>query len=98
MLRIDVDKKKELSTIEASGPLPEILNDLLLVIGSIGQGLNDKDHVLGAVYEAALKAALNDGAAISKRALKEGEFVAMGSGSGLEEALMDAFKSMKNRF
>ena len=54
--------------------------------------------MLGAVYEAALKAALNDGAAISKRALKEGEFSVMGSGSGLEEALMDAFKSMKNRF
>jgi len=98
MLRIDIDKNKDLSTIEASGPLPEILNDLLLVIGSIGRGLNDKDHVLGAVYEAALKAALNDGAAISKRALKEGEFVAMGSGSGLNEAIRDAFKSLKDRF
>ena len=98
MLRIDIDKNKDLSTIEASGPLPEILNDLLMVIGSIGKGLNDRDHWLGTVYEAVLKAALNDGAAISKRALKEGEFSVMGSGSGLEEAIMDAFKSMKNRF
>lgn len=95
MLRIDVDKKKEISVVEAQGPLPEIINDLLLAIGAIGKSLNDKSHMLGRLYEMTLKAALDDGMAISSRPQEDGELSIVGSGSGIDEAFKNALEQLK---
>lgn len=42
MLKIELNKDKGFCMIEAGGPLPEIVADLLLVIGSVGSSLDKK--------------------------------------------------------
>lgn len=98
MLKIELNKDKGFCMIEAGGPLPEIVADLLLVIGSVGSSLDKKNHMLGATYEAMLKAALQDGMAL-KAPVPDGESLveAVGAGMGTDGALKDLIENLRKK-
>ena len=45
MLKVEVNKNNGFCMVEANGPLPEIVRDLLMVIGSIGGSLDKKKTI-----------------------------------------------------
>ncbi len=98
MLKVEVNKNKNngFCMVEANGPLPEIVGDLLMVIGSIGGSLDKKTHTLGKLYEDMLKAALDDGVAL-KSPDSDNVVDAVGTGKGVDEALKDMIDNLKRK-
>lgn len=85
MLKAELSKGKDKCSVEVSGNLNEILNDVVNLLRSIATMIDRNDHTNALVFEAILKGELDKGLVRSTKSM-EGIF-GVGSGKTAEEAL-----------